>query len=226
MGYPIGPLLAVLADRILSNLEAIEKLAPKWGSPEQDRPPFADTQLLISLLGVLVFPHERAPGALGNLLRGYKPLDSVLTVRYSRHGPKKIEITDPDGDAVIIDPTRLNKLPALLRNSIAHFNLLPIDIGGRFAGVRIWNRDNDGIITFVADIDFDHMRKLADHVLRPCEINGSMSRSRIPVTRCSKWKRSGIILRSQKGMCRGSTQTSGITWSMLTVATTRQQKEP
>jgi hypothetical protein len=175
MGYPIGPLLAVLADRILSNLETIEKLAPKWGSPEQDRPPYADTQLLISLLGVLVFPHERAPGALGNLLRGYKPLDSVVTVRYSRHGPKKIEITDPDGDAVIIDPTRLNKLPALLRNSIAHFNMLPIDIGGRFAGVRIWNRDNDGIITFVADIDFDHMRRPQSHARSTdrCRAGGS-----------------------------------------------------
>ena len=163
--FPTGPLLASLAERILANLEAIEKVAPKWGSLDQDRPPYADTQLLISLLGVLVFPHERTPGALGTLLRGYKPLEDVLTVRYSRSGLRKIEITDPNGEAVLIDPSKLTKLPVLLRNSIAHFNMLPLDVDGRFAGVRVWNRDNNDVITFVADIHFDPMRKLARHVL-------------------------------------------------------------
>jgi hypothetical protein len=54
MGYPVGPLLAALADRILHNLDLIEAKAPKWGTPEQDQPPYSDTQLLISLLGVLI----------------------------------------------------------------------------------------------------------------------------------------------------------------------------
>jgi hypothetical protein len=40
MGYPVGPLLAALADRILHNLDLIESMAPKWGTAEQDRPPF------------------------------------------------------------------------------------------------------------------------------------------------------------------------------------------
>jgi HEPN pEK499 p136 len=165
MSYPIGPLLAALADRILSNLETIESLAPDWGSPEQNKPPYADTQLLISLLGVLVFPHEQAPEALGNLLKDYKLLDRVLTVRHPRHGPKKLEITDRDGEAVFIDPAKLTELPALLRNSIAHFNILPIDANGRFAGIRVWNRNTCGQITFVADVHFDEMRRLAGHVL-------------------------------------------------------------
>jgi hypothetical protein len=65
MGYPTGPLLAALADRILSNLDAIEDLAPKWGSATKNEPPYADTQLLISLLGVLVFPHERGARGIG-----------------------------------------------------------------------------------------------------------------------------------------------------------------
>lgn len=78
MGYPVGPLLAALADRILHNLDLIESMAPKGGTPEQDRPPFSDTQLLMSLLGVLVFRHEKAPNALGAIMRGYKPLHRVL----------------------------------------------------------------------------------------------------------------------------------------------------
>jgi hypothetical protein len=165
MGYPIGPLLPALADRILHNLDLIESLAPKWGSPEQDQPPFSDTQLLMSLLGVLVFPHEKAPGALGEIMRGYKPMHRVLNVVYSRHGGERIEITGSEGEAVMVDPTRLSNLPRLLRNSLAHFNILPIDKEGRFAGIRIWNRDGDEQITFVADVDFDEMRSLARHVL-------------------------------------------------------------
>jgi hypothetical protein len=164
MGYPTGPLLAALADRILANLDLIEAQSPKWGSPRQNEPPYADTQLLISLLGVLIFPHEKAPFALGNLLRDYEPLRHVLKVIYSLHGDKEIEFTDGDGEAVLVNPAIITNLPTLLRNCVAHFNVLPIDRGGRFAGIRIWNRAN-GRITFVADIDFDELRLLARHVL-------------------------------------------------------------
>ncbi|MEY9405526.1 hypothetical protein ABIF65_011657 [Bradyrhizobium japonicum] len=165
MGYPVGPLLAALADRILHNLDPIESLAPKWGSPKQDEPPFSDTQLLMSLLGVLVFPHEKAPDALGDIMRGYEPMDRVLNVVYSRHGGGRIQMTGAEGEAVMVDPTRPSSLPKLLRNSLAHFNILPINKEGRFAGIRIWNRDWDKQITFVADVDFDEMRSLARHVL-------------------------------------------------------------
>jgi hypothetical protein len=72
MRYPTGPLLAALASRILSNLDLIEARAPKSGSARQNEPPYADTQLLISLLGVLIFPHEKAPFALGNLAAGLR----------------------------------------------------------------------------------------------------------------------------------------------------------
>jgi hypothetical protein len=165
MGYPTGPLLAALADRILANLDFIEARAPKWGSAAQNEAPYADTQLLISLLGVLVFPHEQAPEALGNLLRDYSSLQRVVKVIYSSREGDRVELTDADGEAVLIDPAVLTKLPALLRNSVAHFNVLPIDTQGRFSGIRVWNRKPDRLITFVADIDFDELRLLARHVL-------------------------------------------------------------
>ena len=59
MGYPVGPLLSELARRVLANLKFIESRAPKWKSVNQNDPPFEDTQLLVSMLGVLIFPHER-----------------------------------------------------------------------------------------------------------------------------------------------------------------------
>jgi len=102
-------LLAALANRILANLDLIEAKAPKWGSPHQNEPPYADTQLLISLLGVLIVPHEKAHFALGNLLRDYEPLDRVLKVRYSLHGENNVELTDAAGDTVMVNPAVLTK---------------------------------------------------------------------------------------------------------------------
>jgi len=53
-----------------------------------------------------------------------------------------------------------------LRNSVAHFKLLPLDKDGRFSGIRIWNgRDSDKQITFVADIDFERVAIIG--ALRP-----------------------------------------------------------
>jgi hypothetical protein len=156
--------LAALAGRILDNLDMIDAMAPAWDSADRDKPPFADTQLLISLLGVLVFPQEQVPEALGNLMRGYRPLGDVLTVVYPRAG-EEIEFEDVDGEPVVMDPTLVANLPRLLRNSVAHFNMLPRASDGRFTGVRVWNRPRDGRITFVADIDFDELRRLARHVL-------------------------------------------------------------
>jgi hypothetical protein len=99
-------------------------------------------------------------------MKGYKPLKQVLPVIHSRHPGDEIEITGADGEATYINPSQLKNLPGLLRNSIAHFNILPIGKeGGRFAGVRVWNRAIDGQLTFVADINFDELRSMARHVL-------------------------------------------------------------
>lgn len=166
MSFPRGPLLQALAERILSNLDLIETLAPDPHDKGFEDPPYSDTQLLISLLGVLVFPHERTPGALGDLVRGYPDVNDVVQVRYSRLGKGRIEIADDAGKEIVIDARDLRDLPRLLRNSIAHFNMRPIDLGGRFGGVRIWNTNDAGEITFVADVGFDKLRPFAEHMLR------------------------------------------------------------
>lgn len=166
MGYPRGPLLKALAARILANLDHIEEHAPS--SPaSHDEPPYADTQLLISLLGVIVFPHERSAEALGKLLSEYGRLDQVLTVRHPKSIPngEQIELTGADGLTERVDPSSIANLPRLLRHSIAHFNVLPLERDGRFSGIRVWNVNEQDVITFVADIDFDAFRPLARRVL-------------------------------------------------------------
>jgi hypothetical protein len=84
MNAPVGPLLRSLAKRILANLDLVDQHAPSPGDIDQDKAPYSDTQLLISLLGVLVFPHERTPGALGRLLNNYEALSNVITIKYPR----------------------------------------------------------------------------------------------------------------------------------------------
>ncbi len=168
MSFHKESLLIVLADRVLENLEFVEANAPPWeaGSPGSVVPPFADTQLLISLLGILIFPHERAPGAFGELLNGYEAsLDHIIEVKYSAEGSNYVSLDASNGPAEIVDAQSLKDLPRLLRNSIAHFNIRPLDVDGRFGGIRIWNRDKKGEITFVADLDFDAFRPLARYIL-------------------------------------------------------------
>jgi hypothetical protein len=167
MVSPVGPLLQALAKRILANLDTIDKLAPRPGEPDEDRAPYSDTQLLVSLLGVLVFPHERAPDELGELLQGYKPLGDVVKIRYSHLGRpvERIEVCGSDGERDVINPSSIKSLPKLLRNSIAHFNVLPLEENGRFSGVRVWNKDEAGNVTLVADLAFDQLRSLARHIL-------------------------------------------------------------
>jgi HEPN pEK499 p136 len=166
MSCPKDSVLSVLSGRILQNLRFVDDYAPPWDSENHDDPPYSDTQLVISLLGILIFPHERAPDALGDLLEEYHgPLDEIVAVRYSAHASGLLTLPGPDGTAETIDPTSLRNLPRLLRNSIAHFNIRAIDIDGRFGGIRIWNRNRRHEIDFVADLYFDSFRPLAEHIL-------------------------------------------------------------
>ena len=95
-------------------------------------------------------------------------LARVLTIRHPqaiRHGGK-IELDGPDGEPVLVDSVSIADLPRLLRNGIAHFNVLPLDRDGRFAGIRTWNADDRGNIILVADLDFDAVRPLARKILK------------------------------------------------------------
>ena len=164
MSYPVGPLLQALAQRVLANLDFMDDRA-KIGGDDQECPPYTDTQLLISLLGVLVFPHERTPDALGKLLDNYEGLSRVIAIKYSAGRAGRVEISGPDGERETVDPTSIKDLPRLLRNAIAHFNVRPVERNGSFAGVEVWNKDDTGQTTLVADLNFAELRPLARHIL-------------------------------------------------------------
>lgn len=94
------------------------------------------------------------------------PLDDIIQVRYSAEAGGRVTVANPDGPSETIDAKSLKDMPRLLRNSIAHFDIRPINVEGRFGGIRVWNRNKRKQITFVADLNFDAFRPLAQHILQ------------------------------------------------------------
>ena len=78
------------------------------GQPERLEATIA-TSGLFPLLGVLVFPHERAEGALGELLQGYKSLGDVVKIRYPHleRPEERIEVCGSDGERELINPSSI-----------------------------------------------------------------------------------------------------------------------
>jgi hypothetical protein len=66
---------------------------------------------------------------------GHPDLGEIVTVKYSAAGPQKASLTNEAGELETVDATQLDQLPRLLRNGIAHFNVLPLAEGHRFGGI-------------------------------------------------------------------------------------------
>jgi hypothetical protein len=115
-----GELVSDFAQRTKANLELVEKQAAR--SPRHDA--FEVTQLVNSMLGLLVFPQQRWFDRIPRT-----PLPHLIAKGWPSitvHGAV------PDDD--------LRGLSRYLRNAIAHCNVefLPDD-SGHIAGLRIWN---------------------------------------------------------------------------------------
>jgi hypothetical protein len=134
MGYPNGPLLRALSERVLRNIEIIESVEAKSSDPLSPEG-FADTQLLISLLGVLVFPHEKASDFLEHVVRQYSRTGEIVTVQFFRRNGRCHSRTDQDWDETYVREFPVEQLPRYLRNSISHFNVLPIANGKSASGI-------------------------------------------------------------------------------------------
>jgi hypothetical protein len=122
--------------------------------------------LLISLLGVLVFPHEKASEFLGHLVSEYGRREEVVTVQFFRKDGRRHFRKDQDWNENYVREFPRRQLPKFLRHSISHFNILPIANGERFGGVRVWNRNEEDLITFVGDVSFESFRPFAKHILQ------------------------------------------------------------
>ena len=131
------------AERTKKNLEAIEHLL------RQGKEVYEITQLINSMLGLLVFPREefvsRIPKTpLTDLHRDGWPTPKVI-----------------DGFPRV---KHLRELVRYLRNAIAHFNIEFISNSDRqISGVRLWNTDpRTNTKTWEAELNPEDLRNIAE----------------------------------------------------------------
>lgn len=115
-------LLQDFARRTALNLKAVESI-------QRDNPDaevFEVTQLVNSLLGLIVFPKERYHNSIPEL-----SLEELVKDGWPA----------PRVQGEWQTPADLRSLMKYLRNAVAHFNIEFEAAGGQITGVRIWNVD-------------------------------------------------------------------------------------
>jgi hypothetical protein len=134
------------AIRTRKNLDALRAIQQSQSAPEV----YEVTQLINSMLGLLVFPQQRYVDRIPRV-----PLDEL-----SEQGwpiPKVI------GDYPQV--ANLHQLVRHLRNAIAHFNLEFMSDGlGKIDGLKVWNTDprRNNIVTWKAELTIGDIEKITD----------------------------------------------------------------
>jgi len=136
-------LIRDFAGRTQKNLCAIERLRA------DGQEVFETTQLVNSMLGLLVFPREQFIDQI--------PKTSLLELREAGW---PVPIVPNEFSQV----TDLRELTRYLRNAIAHFNIEFIaDESGEITGLRVWNTDQPGEKkTWEAELSLSDLRGIAE----------------------------------------------------------------
>jgi len=146
MNYEIDNLVLDFARRTRKNLEFIEA-----HSGDADRQVYAFTQLINSLLGLLVFPKE-------NFFRSIPetPLSELVAAGWPDIKPVQGRLKEDN----------LRQLVRNLRNGVAHFNLeFMTNPQNELSGVRIWNNGVNKStkkpeITWKAELTTDELKTI------------------------------------------------------------------
>jgi len=131
------------AYRTRVNLNALREL--QKANPKADI--YEVTQLINSMLGLLVFPQQRF-------------IDSIPQIPLQELESEGWSIPVVEGNYPQVDDLR--ELVRYLRNAIAHCNLEFLDDGhGEIAGLRVWNM-RGGRRTWAAKLSISDIEKIAD----------------------------------------------------------------
>ena len=138
-------LVCDFAQRTRANLEAIEWLR----NQSQHLPAYEITQLINSLLGLLVFPQQEFVNSI--------PATPLTQLQFQGWPIPKIvgnfqQVKD------------LRQLVRYLRNAIAHFNIeFTADAKDQINGLRVWNDlPNNGPTNWKAELSIGDVKVLAD----------------------------------------------------------------
>ena len=134
-------LVSDFADRTRRNLEVIDRLKD---DPESDV--FEVTQLINSMLGLLVFPRENFLDRIPEI-----PLAELK----QRGWPQIREITTEES---FDPPENLRELVRYLRNSIAHLNIEFRPENGVIRGITVWKMKR-GKKNWKASLNLEELRE-------------------------------------------------------------------
>ena len=135
------------AERTRKNLEVIEKIKGQQSESEV----FEVTQLINSMLGLLVFPQQRYFDSIPRT-----PLDEL----------EKQGWTIPKTRENFPEARNLQDLVRLLRNAIAHFNIkFAADSPSKITGVIIWNNNREGRKTWEAELSLEDLRQITQNFI-------------------------------------------------------------
>jgi hypothetical protein len=146
------------AARTQANLKIIERLAkqdvlllvnnPSDEIDEDGVEAYEVTQLVNSILGLIVFPQQRY----------YDQIPEIPLSQLEIEGwPKPLLQGEIPNDL-----NNLRDLMRYIRNSIAHFNIeFTSDSGGRINGVKIWNSRNNRR-NWTASLQIDALKSLVE----------------------------------------------------------------
>lgn len=125
--------VADFAERTRKNLEVIKDIQKK----QKDSQVFEVTQLINSMLGLLVFPKEAY----------FNKIPAISLSQIAKQG-----WPIPNVRAGYLPPKTLRDMIRLLRNAIAHFNLeFTIDKNDQISGLVVWN-EYEGTKTWEAEL--------------------------------------------------------------------------
>jgi hypothetical protein len=145
----------LFARRTKANLAAIERLHANGEEV------YEVTQLVNSMLGLLVFPQQEFVDRIQET-----PLEQL----------RKDGWPVPEVRGVFRQVSDLRQLIRYLRNAIAHFNVLFLDDGqSQIRGLRVWNENQNGK-NWEAELSTDDIRGIAERFIKLLETQESRRR--------------------------------------------------
>ena len=136
-------IIADFAKRTEANLQTIRRLAREAGAT----PAFEVTQLVNSMLGLLVFPQQRY-------------IDRIPEIPIAELASKGWPIPEVVGDYP--QAPNLRQLVRMLRNAIAHCNLKFVPgVGNEIESLTVWNTEpRTGKVTWKARLTVENLDQI------------------------------------------------------------------
>lgn len=149
-GYNPNDVIGDFAERTRKNLAVIDTLASTHLGNEPEPKVFEATQLVNSLLGLLVFPQ-----------RGwFDDLPTTSLVDLEAQGWPRINF-----NLNTVGCSTLDQLSRFLRNGVAHFNLEFVVVDAEIAGIKIWNHpggDKNNPRNFEVEFNLGELRNFVN----------------------------------------------------------------